>query len=80
MKYSVRSIQQILRRASERAGIQRVNPYALRHSFATHLIADGYSVSEVQALLGHKNPDTTMIYVHMASPTLIKVKSPFDSL
>jgi integrase/recombinase XerD len=80
-KYSARSVQQILGKAARKSGIKKkINPHALRHSFATHLIENGYSVSEVQALLGHKSPDTTMIYVHMASPTLIKIKSPFDDL
>ncbi|NCS70835.1 MAG: tyrosine-type recombinase/integrase, partial [Candidatus Aenigmarchaeota archaeon] len=49
-------------------------------SFATHLIQDGYSVSEVQTLLGHKSPETTFIYLHTASPTMIKIKSPLDNL
>jgi site-specific recombinase XerD len=52
----------------------------LRHSFATHLIENNNSVSEVQALLGHKSPETAMIYVHLATPNMIKVKSPLDSL
>lgn len=80
-QYSARSVQQIIRKAARKAGIKkRVHPHTLRHSFATHLIENGYSVSEVQSLLGHKSPDTTMIYVHMASPKLIGVKSPIDSL
>ena len=44
------------------------------------LIENGYSVNEVQALLGHKSPETTMIYVHLATPNMIKIKSPIDSL
>ena len=80
-KYSTRSIQQILKKASKKSKIgKKVNPHALRHSFATHLIENGYSVSEVQSLLGHKNPETTLIYLHTAAPTLIKVKSPLDEL
>jgi len=54
--------------------------YTLRHSFATHLIENGYSVNEVQVLLGHKSPETTMIYVHMANPKLLNIQSPLDSL
>lgn len=79
--YHLRSVQLILQKAAYRAGIPKnITPHTLRHSFSTHLIENGYSVSEVQALLGHKSPETTMIYVHLASPTLIKAKSPFDSL
>lgn len=80
-KYHARSVQQIVMKAAQKAGIKKnVHPHTLRHSFATHLIENSYSVSEVQSLLGHKSPDTTMIHVHMASPTLIKIKSPLDSL
>lgn len=80
-RYSIRSVQEIVKRAGKSAGIgKKIHPHTLRHSFATHLIENGNSVSEVQALLGHKSPETTMIYVHMASPNLIKVKSPLDGL
>lgn len=80
-KYSVRSIQQIIKNAAKLAEInKKVHPHTLRHSFATHLIENGYSVSEVQALLGHKSPETTMVYVHMASPNMLKIKSPLDNL
>lgn len=80
-QYSQRTVQQIIKMGSRKAGIKkRVTPHTLRHSFATHLIEDGCSVSEVQALLGHKSPETTMVYVHLASPRMINVKSPLDSL
>jgi len=80
-KFSVRTIQEIIKKASKKAKItKKVHPHTLRHSFATHLIENGYSVSEVQSLLGHNSLDTTMIYVHLARPKLINVKSPLDSL
>ncbi len=80
-KYSVRSIQQILKKASKKSKIgKKVHPHTLRHSFATHLIENGCSVSEVQGLLGHKSPETTQIYLHTAAPTLIKVRSPLDGI
>src|SRR3989338_7135420 len=80
-KYTTRTIQQILKKSSRKSKIgKNVNPHALRHSFATHLIENGYSVSEVQGLLGHKSPETTLIYLHTAAPTLIKVRSPLDEL
>jgi|SRR3989344_737716 len=59
---------------------KKVHPHTLRHSFATHLIENGNSVSDVQVLLGHKSPETTMVYVHMATENMIKIKSPLDGL
>lgn len=80
-QYSIRSPQCIIKDARKKACInKRVTCHTLRHSFATHLIENGYSISEVQSLLGHKSPETTFVYVHAASPNLIKVKSPLDSL
>jgi len=80
-KYSLETLQKIIKKARKDAKIKkRISCHTLRHSFATHLIEDGYSVSEVQALLGHKSPETTFIYLHTASPNMIKVKSPLDNL
>jgi len=82
-KYSQRTIQQIIKKAAIKAEINRwkgVHPHTLRHSFATHLIENGYDVTNVQTLLGHKSPETTLIYTHIASPNLINAKSPLDEL
>ncbi len=80
-KYSVRSLQQIIKKASKLAKIKKsVSCHTLRHSFATHLIENGYDVSNVQAMLGHKSPETSLIYIHLASPNMINIKSPLDSL
>tara|TARA_B110000467_G_C17891163_1_gene249948 strand:- start:264 stop:440 length:177 start_codon:yes stop_codon:yes gene_type:complete len=54
--------------------------HSLRHSYATHLLEDGVDVRIIQKLLGHNSLNTTMIYTHIATPTLLKVKSPFDTL
>lgn len=78
---SSRTVQEIIKSSSKKAEITKnVHPHTLRHSFATHLIENGNDVSSVQSLLGHNSSQTTMIYVHMASPKLINIKSPFDSL
>lgn len=80
-KYNVRSLQEIIKKAGKKAKIdKKVSCHTLRHSFAAHLIEQGSSVSEVQALLGHKSPETTFAYLHIASPNMLKVKSPLDIL
>lgn len=76
-----RSVQEIIKAAAKKAGIRKnVHPHTLRHSFATHLIEDGYDIVSVQPLLGHSSAETTLNYVHVANPQRIKVRSPYDSM
>ena len=76
-----RSVQEIVKKAAKRAGIKKnVHPHTLRHSFATHLIENGYDVASVQSLLGHNSMGTTMRYLHMAPSKMINVRSPLDTL
>lgn len=80
-RLSVRTVQEIIKAAAQKADIRKkVHPHTLRHSFATHLIENGYDITSVQSLLGHASVETTMVYVHIASRKLISVKSPLDSL
>jgi integrase/recombinase XerD len=78
---SQRSVQEIVKKAAKKANIKKnVHPHTLRHSFATHLIENDYSVYDVQPILGHASSETTMTYVHMANPKMINIKSPYDAL
>ena len=78
---SVKAVQWIIKRAAKNAKIAKnVHPHTLRHSFATHLIENGYDVASIQSLLGHNSSETTMVYVHAASPKMIGVESPLDNL
>lgn len=61
----------IIREAVLRAGIDKtVSPHTFRHSFATHLLAGGASIRQVQEMLGHESIETTEIYTHLDTSRL----------
>lgn len=72
-------LQKSVRHASHTANIdKKVSVHTLRHSFATHLLEDGYDIRTIQQLLGHASVQTTMVYTHVAQKNRLGVKSPLD--
>ena len=75
----ISSVNQVLKRSAKKAGIEKhVTSHAFRHSFASHLLEAGCDIKYIQALLGHLDPKSTEIYLHVSNKTLLGIKSPFD--
>ncbi|MDT8317172.1 MAG: tyrosine-type recombinase/integrase [bacterium] len=73
------SLQKAFKTALDKSGIpKQASVHTLRHSFATHLLENGYDIRAIQELLGHTNLQTTMIYTHVASRNILGVRSPLD--
>jgi integron integrase len=73
------AVQRAVKAAAARVNINKpVTPHTLRHSFAAHLLENGYDIRNRAELLGHKDVTTTQIYTHVMQKPGLGVRSPLD--
>ena len=78
---SGRGTQWVVSQAVKRSGIVKdVSVHTLRHTYATHLLEQGVNILTIKELLGHAHIETTMVYLHLATPTAIVAFSALDTL
>ncbi len=79
--YSQRGAQWAISQAVKKAGISKdVSLHTLRHTYATHLLEQGLNILTIKELLGHAHIETTMVYLHLARPSVTMAFSPMDTL
>lgn len=73
------AVQQFLRQTCRNTGFTKnITPHTLRHAFATHLLEDGVEFRYIQTLLGHRDPKSTEVYLHLSNKTVLGITSPLD--
>ena len=74
----VSGVEIMLRKIGRAAGIGEVSPHMLRHSFASHMVEQDVATEMIQAMLGHRSPASTNLYMHVSNKSLMGIKSPLD--
>ena len=78
---TARQLNRAVHIAAETAKIdKRVSMHTLRHGFATHLLEQKVDIRVIQVMLGHKKPETTVVYTHVATELLREVVSPLEMM
>ena len=73
------TVQKTFKHTVSAAGIRKAaTPHTLRHSFATHLLDAGVTLYHIQRLLGHRNAETTAVYLHLTHGDLARIANPMD--
>jgi site-specific recombinase XerD len=81
LRYSERSVNEVLKQLGEKAGIKkRIYAHLIRHCFATHSVENGTDINLLQKLLGHSNVKTTNIYLHISHNYISKISSPVNAI
>lgn len=81
LKYSTRSVGEVIKQLSEKAGIKkRVYTHLIRHCAFTHMVEMGTDINLIQKLAGHSNVKTTLIYTHISDNLISKIQSPINQI
>ena len=71
-------VETMIKKVGKAAGFPKLHPHVLRHSFASHMIEQGVSLENIQAMMGHRTPESTHKYIHVSNKALMGIKSPLD--
>lgn len=81
LQYSARSVGEVIKQLSEKAGIKkRVYTHLIRHCAFTHMVEMGTDINLIQKLAGHSNVKTTLIYTHISDNLISKIQSPINNI